>query len=1026
MCFAVSAQAIDPSRMVSQYLRDSWGTEKGFPGGSVSSIAQTADGYLWIGTDKGLLRFDGLNFRQFEQASGSFAIGPVRTLLADSQANLWILLQDTKLFRYHDGKFELVRGEAENGVTAMALDTTGKAVVSSVAMGVLIYDGKQFLATSRISPCATVAESGLAVPPCDERSARLSWSYGNMPDRLATATSAVTSIAQTTDGKIWLGTRDWGLFALHGGRVSLASNELGDAKINCLLPLQNSEMWMGTSQGLLRWTGTEVTGKDVPSSLQHVEVLSMLRDRDANTWVGTTRGLLRLNSNGVSSLVSAAAADAAVTALFEDREGNIWIGGAGGLERLRDSAFATYTVPNLKSQSMGPIYAAPDGDIWFAPIEDGLHRLHNGNRQSVETTALSEDVVYSIAGSSRDLWLGRQRGGLTHLRYVGGAFIAKTYTQADGLAQDSVSAVYESSDGRVWSGTLSGGVSELWNGHFTNYTTADGLVSNNVSSIAEGVDGTMWFGTSNGVSALSKSTWRSYGVRNGLASPDVNCLLLDSIGVLWIGTAEGLAFSSAGQVHVPRNAPDSLHEQIYGMAEGGNGWLWIASASHVLQVKRSSLLNDQFTDVDVREYGVADGLGGTEGVKRYKSVVTDSRGHVWFSTNRGLSMVDTARATVNSAPALVHIEAVLADGTPLDLQAPIQVPSGKQRTTFRYVGLSLGNSERVRYRYRLDGFDHGWGEPVRQQEATYVNLGAGTYRFRVMASNSDGLWNGSEAAVGFKVEPTLWQTWWFRLACVVGLGLMTLLVYRVRMYQLTRLLNVRFEERLAERTRIAQELHDTLLQGVLGVSMQLHVAVEKLPDDSPVRQSLNRTLQLAAQVVDEGRNMLQGLRSSIESGDDLTNSLSRIPQELGYKGADFRVVVEGASSPLRPEIRDDVYSIGREALVNAFRHSGANNIDVHLEYAANQLRVLVQDDGGGIDPQLLRFGRDGHWGLPGMQERAERIGGKLRVLSRTGGGTEVELRVPSSLAFEYSPSSPPFTWFGILRRRQGKSHRSDN
>src|SRR5262249_33976772 len=224
--------------------------------------------------------------------------------------------------------------------------------------------------------------------------------------------------------KIWLGTRDWGLFALQGGRVSRASNESADAKINCLLPLENSEMWMGTSKGLLRWTGSEVTRKGVPSSLQHVEVLSMLRDRDANTWVGTTRGLLRYNSNGVSAVVSDTSADAAVSALFEDREGNIWIGSARGLERLRDTAFSTYTVPNLKSQSMGPIYAAPDGDIWFAPIEGGLRRLHNGNAQGLETTALREDAVYSIAGSGRELWLGRQRGGLTHLRYVAGAFTA--------------------------------------------------------------------------------------------------------------------------------------------------------------------------------------------------------------------------------------------------------------------------------------------------------------------------------------------------------------------------------------------------------------------------------------------------------------------------------------------------------------------------------------------------------------------------------------------------------------------------
>jgi signal transduction histidine kinase len=363
-------------------------------------------------------------------------------------------------------------------------------------------------------------------------------------------------------------------------------------------------------------------------------------------------------------------------------------------------------------------------------------------------------------------------------------------------------------------------------------------------------------------------------------------------------------------------------------------------------------------------------------------------------------VANPARANGIPVPALVHIEAVIADGTPFDVRDPIRIPSAKQKTTFRYVGLSLTNSERVRYRYMLEGFDRGWSEPVTNLEATYANLGARSYRFRVMASNGNGLWNGSEAAIAFEVEPALWQTWWFRLACVLCAGLATLAAYRVRMHQLTHLLNVRFEERLAERTRIAQELHDTFLQGLLSVSMQLHVAMDQLPDNSPARTTVNRVVELMGPVIEEGRNTIRGLRSSIEHADDLTSSLSRIPQELGKLGVDFRVVVEGAPLPLRPAVRDEVYHIGREALMNAFRHSDANNIGLHLEYAPNQLRILVLDDGRGIDSQVLHSGRDGHWGLSGMQERAENIGARVKVLSRVGRGTEVELRVPRDIAFE--------------------------
>jgi len=1021
VCFAVSASAVDPTRTVSQYLHDSWGTERGWPGGSITAIAQTSDGYLWIGTDKGLLRFDGLNFHQFERAHPDpMLIGPVRTLLVDASDHLWILLQNTTVFRYYNGNFELIRGWSENGTTAMARGTSGAVLLSSLAEGTVTYSDNRFLALSSADLLANAAGVAYSEAP-DQRATPFSWF-----DRLAALTSVVISMAQTDDGKIWLGTERRGLFYLQEGRVSSASNGRDDTKINCFLPLQNSELWVGTAKGVLRWNGTKLTLAGVPSSLLNLEVLSILRDRDSNIWVGTSRGLFRYNANGVS-LLSARETTGPVTALFEDREGNIWIGSARGLERLRDSAFVAYSLPNLKSQSMGALHVDAGGRTWIAPIQGGLRWLKEGKSGVVTANGIPGDVIYSITGTGKDdFWVGRQRGGLTHLRSTGNSFTVKTYTQADGLAQNSVYAVYESRDGTIWSGTLQRGLSQFQNGHFKNYTIANGLASNTVSAIAEGAEGTMWFGTPEGLSVLSKNGWRTFTVRDGLVSSDVNCLLMDSTGVLWVGTANGLAFLSASHVQVPRKVPDSLHEQIFGIAEDRDGWLWVATANHVLQVKRSSLLGDVLSDTDVREYGIADGLRGTEGVKRHRSVVADSQGRVWFSTNRGLSVVNPARATVISAPALVHIEAVLADGSPLDLRGPIRVPAAKQRTTFRYVGLSLGNTERVRYRYKLDSFDRSWSEAVKEQEATYANLGAGSYRFHVMASNSDGLWNGSEAAIGFEVEPAVWQTWWFRLACVLCAGLITLLVYRVRMHQLTRLLNVRYEERLAERTRIAQDLHDTFLQGVLSVSMQLHVAADELPEGSPARTTMNRILQMMGPVIEEGRNTLRGLRPSIDSAEDLKNSFSRIHQELGKPGVDFRVIVEGASLPLRPGIRDEVYRIGREALVNAFRHSGAGTIDLHLEYAPNQLRILVLDDGCGIDPKVLQTGRDGHWGLSGMRERAERIGGKFRVLSRAGGGTEVELRLPSDVAWEFPSKSPVAYWFTELYQRRREKTKSES
>jgi PAS domain S-box-containing protein len=774
--FAVSASALDPTRTVSQYLHESWGTERGWQGGSITAIAQSSDGYLWIGTDKGLVRFDGVNFHQFQFAQPDpIWIGPVRTLIVDASNDLWILLQDTQVFRYHSGNFELIRGETDNGTTAMARGTSGAVLLSSLAEGTLSYSDHQFQSLPSSALSAGAARVAKSETP-DHGATPFSWF-----DRLAAPTTWAISMAQTADGKIWLGTEHRGLFYLQDGHVSSASNGLDDMKINCLLPLQSSELWVGTARGVLRWNGTKLTSAGVPSSLLHLDVHSILRDRDSNIWFSTSRGVFRYNANGVSLL----SASGAVTALFEDREGNIWIGSAHGLERLRESAFVTYSLPNLKSQIMGPLHVDSGGRTWIAPIEGGLRWLKGEQTDVVTADGIANDVVYSIAGTGTDdVWVGRQQGGLTHLRYSGNSLAAKTYTQADGLAQNRVYAVYQSRDGTVWSGTLSRGVSKLKNGHFTNYTTTDGLASDTISSIAEGSDGTMWFGTPNGVSAMSQKGWRTYTGNDGLPSDDVDCLLRDSMGILWIGTAEGLAYFSDGHVHVPRVVPESMQAPIFGIEDDKSGRLWIATSDHVLSVPRDKLLNGVGKAVDVREYYQADGLESTEGVKRSRSVVSDSAGRIWFSLTSGLSVVNPSQINDNSVPALPHIEAITADNNTANLTAFVQIPPSPRRITFEYTGLSLAMPERIRFRYFLEGFDRSWSQPVAAREAVYTNLGPGSYRFRLIASNSEGLWNGPETAIALNVAPAYFQTYWFRLSCIaVFIGLLWA-GYQIRVHQL--------------------------------------------------------------------------------------------------------------------------------------------------------------------------------------------------------------------------------------------------
>jgi signal transduction histidine kinase len=669
------------------------------------------------------------------------------------------------------------------------------------------------------------------------------------------------------------------------------------------------------------------------------------------------------------------------------------------------------------------VYVDEEERTWFAPFEGGLHWLKGERSGSVTSDGLGRDVVYSIAGYKKELWIGRQQGGLTHLSFGGGSVETKTFTVADGLAQNSVYAVHRARDGTVWAGTLSGGVSEHRNGHFTTYTVASGLTSNTVAAIAESADGTMWFATPNGVSALSRGRWQVFRTGDGLPSDNVTCLLADSSGTLWIGTIAGLAFlrPSARHVQSPSEAPAFLSEPIFGIAEDKRGWLWISTSNHVVRILREKLVNNTAREMDVRNYGLEDGLLGTEGVKRSPSVFRDALGKIWFSLNHGISVVDPTRAIGGSAPALLHMEGVSANGNAVNLQQPIRFAEAHPRITFSYAALSLSVPERVRFKYKLDGLDENWSGPVKDTEATYNNLSTGAYRFRVIASNSEGLWNGAENVVPFEIEPAYWQTWWFRMSGVLALGLAILMFFRLRVLALTRQMNMRFEERLAERTRIAQELHDTLLQGVISASMQLYVANDHVASDSPAKPFVSRVLELMSRVIDESRDKVRWLRLPNDDSVDLEQAFSAIQQEVGpQSGTGFRVIAEGEALALRPAIREEVYRIGREAAVNAFRHSHASSIEVEIEYAVTQLRVCVRDNGSGIDSHVLNAGRDGHWGLSGMRERAERIGAKLRVLSGGSAGTEIELSVPGNIAFEFSPSATRWEWLSKLKFRMAR------
>ena len=988
---AAPAYALDPGRTLSQYERERWGIERGFPGGPVYSITETGDGYLWIAAEKGLVRFDGVAFRLVDPPPAAAGAGPtVLGLNSDPDGGLWARFQGPALLRYRNGTWEDPLGAAgirQSIVTAMLRRNDRSLLTISLGHGAVVYrDG----------------------------------TFSTLAGTETTPRSFVIAVAETANGDIWLGTRDAGLFRLRSSDITGVTRGLPDLKINCLLPVAGGELWIGTDRGVARWTGSAITRAGLPPALDGVPVLAMLHDRDGNTWIAAgARGLLRVNASGAAWLDPADHPREAVSTLFEDRDGNIWLGTSRGIERLREAAFSTYTASQgLPSEAGGPVYVDSVQRTWFSPGTGGLYWLRDGRVRKVDLDGLGTDVIYSIAGRGDEVWVGRQRGGLTRLRPQGDTFSAEHFTQADGLPQNSVYVVLAARDGAIWTGTLSGGASRLKDRVFTTYDTGSGLASNTVASMLESADGTMWFATPNGVSTWSRGRWHRFTIADGLPSNDVNTMFEDSTGAVWAGTASGLALFERGRPRALAAAPGELRGAVLGLAEDRAGQLWVATADRVLRAGRAALAAGTLADADLRQYDIRDGLLAIEGVKRHRSVVSGPDGRIWFALRRGLSVVDPSRVDGRIRPALTHVEEVQADGRRLDLRGALRIPSTRRRVTFAYAGLSLSVPERVMFRYRLDGFDADWSAPVPDRQTVYTNLKPGPYLFRVTASNSDGLWNGAEATLGFDVAPTFWETPWFSFSVVLLVAGAGWAVYWLRLRQVARQLNVRFEARLAERTRIAQELHDTLLQGFVSASMQLHVAVDRLPEDSPARPSVAKVLDLMRRVIDEGRNAVRGLRASGTVAQDLAGAFSGVREELGFTDdqTTFRVIIDGRPRPMHPLIRDEVYRIGREAVVNAFRHAEARSIEVEVEYLRRELRIRVRDDGRGIDPGVVTAGRSGHWGLPGMRERAELIGARFKVSTRSGAGTEVELSVPGRVAFEDADRSAHW-WSRMVRRR---------
>jgi signal transduction histidine kinase len=378
-------------------------------------------------------------------------------------------------------------------------------------------------------------------------------------------------------------------------------------------------------------------------------------------------------------------------------------------------------------------------------------------------------------------------------------------------------------------------------------------------------------------------------------------------------------------------------------------------------------------------------------------------GRLWFVNLGGVSIVDPRRLAINKLAPPVHIEQIVADRKAYEASSNLRLPPLVRDLEIDYTALSLVAPEKIRFRLKLEGRDRDWKDAGNERKAFYNDLPPRNYRFRVAASNNSGVWNEAGAAFDFSIDPAYYQTRWFQALCVAAFLAMLWALYQYRLHQIAREFNMRLEERVSERTRIARDLHDTLLQGFQGLMLRFQLVDDLLPPGR-AKEQLEATLERADRAIVEGRNAVHDLRSSTTTTDDLAEAVRALGNELATPGAAaFRLVVEGPARELHPIIRDEVYRIAREALRNAFSHAKAHHIEAELIYAERLFRLRIRDDGEGIAPAMLEEGRPGHYGLTGMRERARQIGAKLTVWSGAGTGTEIELNVEGSTAYGTSP-----------------------
>jgi ligand-binding sensor domain-containing protein/signal transduction histidine kinase len=982
---AAPARALNAFLDISQYAHTAWTLRDGAFRGYPKSLAQTADGYLWLGTEFGVQRFDGVRFISWQPPAGAkLPSDSIVKLLAARDGSLWIgtarglaRWKDATLTAYDDltGQYVAALIEDRDGTiwAGTSAGITGTARLCAVQGGRVQCHGSDG-AFGRFVIC--LYEDARGTLWVGAATGLLQWKPGaRTVVAMRDPFSEIHSVAESQNGAM-LVALNREIDTVVDGRLvpyDLTGGDGRPIKPTALLRDRNGGLWIGTQdQGLLHQHRGRIDRFVRADGLSSDLVLGLFEDVEGNIWVATPNGLDRFRDFAVITFSSKQGLSSdTVLSVLPSRGGGVWLGTVGGLNQWRNGTIRPGPVaPGATAEGVASLFEDRRGRLWVS-APHGLAFFENGRFTPVP--AVGKGYVHAIAEDRPEsLWVSDQERGLFQLR---GAEVVQLipWTTFGGR---NARALFADPRGGLWLGFFQGGVSLFKDGTIArSYGTADGLGEGEVSQFHFDADGTLWAATQGGLSRLKDGRVSTLTRQNGLPCDTIRWAMDDGAGSMWLHTACAL-------VRVARSEIEA----------------WTANAKHVLTLT---------------VYDSSDGVPGHSNIGSYSPRAAMSMdGRLWFATYDGVGVLDPHHLPFNRVVPPVHIEQITADRRVYDASGDLRLPPLVRDLRIDYTALSLTAPEKVRFRYRLEGRDADWVEAGNRRQAFYTDLPPRSYRFHVIAANNDGVWNRDGAVWGFSIQPAFYQTRGFRVAAVLCLVLGSWGIYRLRLARMTERLNLRFEERLAERTRIARELHDTLLQGSLSASMQLYVLADEVADP-PVRSKLDHILKRLSQVNEEGRQTVQALRAQPTASEDLEVVLARDAEELREQQAvNIRVVVEGKRQPIHPLIRDEVYRIGREVLANTFRHAAATRVDIEIEYGPDRLRVTLRDNGRGIDPSIVKSGRPGHWGILGMRERAERIGATLKLSSGLDAGTEVEAIVPAHVAFkEAAPARKPWFWW---------------